>query len=146
MFHIGIDISKFKHDCFIATRAGVKVKAFTFNNTYEGFQTLQEALNALGDRDQIKIGVESTGHYGVNLKSYLSSLGYTYIEFNQQLTSQLSKVTTLRRTKTNKIYAKLIASILSQFDYKTYHTSFYHINELKEPVRVRDSYMESRSH
>lgn len=29
MFHIGIDISKFKHDCFIATETGEKVRAFT---------------------------------------------------------------------------------------------------------------------
>lgn len=145
MFHIGIDISKFKHDCFIATESGVKVKAFTFNNSYEGFTTLQEELKHLGDHNQIKIGFESTGHYGINLKSYLSHLGYTYIEFNPQLTSKFSQATTLRRTKTDKIDAKLIASMLSQFDYKTYHTSFYHINELKELVRARDAYMESRS-
>jgi len=145
MFHIGIDISKFKHDCFIATETGEKVKAFTFNNSYEGFTTLLEELKRLGDHNQIKIGFESTGHYGINLKSYLSNLGYTYIEFNPQLTSQFSKATTLRRTKTDKIDAKLIASMLSQFDYKTYHTSFYHINELKELVRARDAYMASRS-
>ncbi|MCU0104156.1 IS110 family transposase [Acholeplasma vituli] len=123
-FHVGIDISKFKHDYFIATDAGVKISAFTFMNDYEGFQKLKNELSVLGDPKQIKIGFESTGHYGINLKSFLSSLGYTYLEFNPQLKSQFSKATTLRRTKTDKIDAKLIATMLGQFDYKPYIANF----------------------
>ncbi len=145
MFHVGIDISKFKHDCFIARDAGVKISAFTFMNDYEGFQKLKNELSVLGDPKQIKIGFESTGHSGINLKSFLSSLGYTYLEFNPQLTSQFSKATTLRRTKTDKIDAKLIATMLGQFDYKTLHSKFYHKNELKELVRQRDNYLEIKS-
>ena len=53
MFHVGIDISKAKHDCFIATDAGVKVKSFTFKNDLEGFLTLKENLEALGDPNHI---------------------------------------------------------------------------------------------
>ncbi|VEU80035.1 IS110 family RNA-guided transposase [Haploplasma axanthum] len=145
MFHVGIDISKFKHDCFIATNAGDTVLSFTFNNDHEGFQTLKKELVALGDKTQIKIGLESTGHYGINLKSFLSKLGYTYLEFNPQLTNKFSKATSLRKTKTDKIDAKLISSMLGHFDYKTLHTSFYHENDLKELVRLRENYLESRS-
>ena len=145
MFHIGIDISKFKHDCFIATDAGVKVNAFSFENSFEGFQRLMSELSTLRDPNLIKIGFESTGHYGINLKSFLSKLGYTYLEFNPQLTSQFSKATTLRRTKTDKIDAKLIASMLGHFDYETLHTKFYHKNELKELVRQREVFLEMRS-
>jgi len=145
MFHVGIDISKFKHDCFIATNAGDKIGSFTFKNDHEGFQTLKNELESLGEQIQIKIGFESTGHYGINLKSFLSNLGYTYLEFNPQLTNKFSKATSLRRTKTDKIDAKLIASMLSHFDYKSLHTSFYHENDLKELVRLRDNYLESRS-
>ncbi len=145
MFHVGIDISKFKHDCFIATNAGDKIGSFTFNNDHDGFQTLKVELESLGDANQIKIGFESTGHYGINLKSFLSKLGYTYLEFNPQLTSKFSKATSLRKAKTDKIDAKLIASMLGHFDYKSLHTSFYHENDLKELVRLRDKYLESRS-
>jgi|SRR5690554_2927139 len=145
MFHVGIDISKFKHDCFIATNADDKIGSFTFNNDHDGFQTLKVELESLGDANQIKIGFESTGHYGINLKSFLSKLGYTYLEFNPQLTSKFSKATSLRKAKTDKIDAKLIASMLSHFDYKSLHTSFYHENDLKELVRLRDNYLESRS-
>jgi transposase len=145
MFHVGIDISKFKHDCFIATNAGDKIRSFTFTNDHEGFQTLKDELESLGEQSQIKIGFESTGHYGINLKSFLSKLGYTYLEFNPQLTNKFSKATSLRRAKTDKIDAKLIASMLGHFDYKSLHTSFYHENDLKELVRLRDKYLESRS-
>jgi transposase len=106
---------------------------------------LKTELSVLGDHDQIKIGFESTGHYGINLKSFLSKLGYTYLEFNPQLTSQFSKATTLRRTKTDKIDARLIATMLGQFDYKTLHVKFYHKNELKELVRQREAFLGMRS-
>lgn len=145
MFHVENDISKFKHDCFIATDSDVKINAFSFENDYEGFQMLKDQLSSLGSQNQIKIGFESTGHYGINLKSFLSKLGYTYLEFNPQLTSQFSKATTLRRTKTDKIDAKLIATMLGHFDYKTLHVKFYHENELKELVRQRESFLEIRS-
>ena len=145
MFHVGIDISKFKHDCFIATNAGDKIGSFTFKNDHEGFRTLKDELESLGEQSQIKIGFESTGHYGINLKSFLSNLGYTYLEFNPQLTSKFSQATSLRKAKTDKIDAKLIASMLGHFDYKSLHTSFYHENDLKELVRLRDKYLESRS-
>ena len=38
MYLIGIDISKYKHDCFIATEAGEVIKdAFSFDNNLVGF-------------------------------------------------------------------------------------------------------------
>lgn len=90
-YHIGIDISKFKHNCFIATASGVYVKAFIFNNSNEGFKILLSELKSLGEPSQIKVGIESTGHYGVNLKSFLFNEGYTFMEFNPYLTNQFSR-------------------------------------------------------
>jgi len=38
---IGIDISKYKHDCFIATEAGEIIKdSFSFDNDAKGFGQL----------------------------------------------------------------------------------------------------------
>lgn len=145
MYHIGIDISKFKHNCFIATDAGVKVKEFIFNNDFNGFHELLDSLKSLGDPSEIKIGFESTGHYGTNLKSYLSNLGYTYIAFNAYLTHMFSKALSLRKTKTDKVDAKVISSMLGSVDYETLHTKFYHMNDLKELVRQRNVYLGNRS-
>ena len=54
MFHVGIDISKFKHDCFIATNAGDKIGSFEFKNDHDGFQTLKKELESLGEQSQKK--------------------------------------------------------------------------------------------
>src|SRR5690625_6024665 len=110
MFLVGIDISKFKHDCFIATNAGEMIRSFEFKNDHEGFQTLTAELESLGKQNQIKIGFESTGHYGINLKSFLSKLGYTYIAFNHKLTNKISKATSIRKATTDQNTTKSIAS------------------------------------
>jgi transposase len=145
MYLIGIDISKYKHDCFIATEAGVVVKAFSFDNNRLGFDSFLETLKSLDSAQDIRIGLESTGHYGSNLKQFICASGYTYLEFNPYLTHQFSKALTLRKTKTDKVDAKTISSMLGSVDYKTLHTRFYHINELKQLVRYRHAQMMSRS-
>ena len=45
MYFVGIDISKFKHDCFIATETGHVIKdSFSFNNNQEGFNHFLKIL------------------------------------------------------------------------------------------------------
>lgn len=145
MYLIGIDISKYKHDCFIATEAGNQIKAFSFDNNRLGFDLFLETIKALDQSKEIRIGLESTGHYGSNLKQFITASGYTYLEFNPYLTHMFSKALSLRKTKTDKVDAKTISSMLGSVDYKTLHTKFYHINELKQLVRYRHSQMVNRS-
>lgn len=145
MYLIGIDISKYKHDCFIATEAGVPIKAFSFENNRLGFDLFLKDLRFLDQSKEIRIGLESTGHYGSNLKQFITTSGYTYLEFNPYLTHMFSKALSLRKTKTDKVDAKTISSMLGSIDYKTLHTKFYHINELKQLVRYRHVQMMNRS-
>lgn len=145
MYLIGIDISKYKHDCFIATEASIPIKAFSFDNNRLGFDLLLETLKSLDQSQEIRIGLESTGHYGSNLKQFITTSGYTYLEFNPYLTHMFSKALSLRKTKTDKVDAKTISSMLGSIDYKTLHTRFYHINELKQLVRYRHVQMMNRS-
>ena len=45
MYLVGIDISKFKHDCFIQTETGEVIKnSFSFNNSKDGFDYLLSIL------------------------------------------------------------------------------------------------------
>jgi len=145
MYLIGVDISKYKHDCFIATEAALPIKAFRFDNNRLGFDLFLETLKSLDQSQDIRIGLESTGHYGTNLKQFICMSGYTYLEFNPYLTHMFSKALSLRKTKTDKVDAKTISSMLGSVDYKTLHTSFYHINELKKLVRTRHIKMTARS-
>ncbi len=145
MYLVGIDISKYKHNCFIATKSGVPLKEFVFENDSEGFKLFHKVLSELNQDQEIRIGLESTGHYGTNLKQFIVASGYTYLEFNPYLTHQFSKAMSLRRTKTDKVDAKTISNMLGSVDYKTLHTQFYHISELKQLVRDRDDILTNRS-
>ena len=65
MYFVGIDISKFKHDCAIVDELGdVITPSWSFQNDREGFSLLKELLDALDGEK--KIGLEATGHYGQN--------------------------------------------------------------------------------
>lgn len=142
---MGIDVSKYKHNGFIATEGGVRVSEFVFQNNQEGFQAFLKQLLALDPNQEIRIGLESTGHYGINLKQFIVASGYTYLEFNPYRTHQFSQAMSLRRTKTDKVDARVISNLLGIVDYKTLQSSFYHINELKQLVRDRDDIMTNRS-
>ena len=63
LYFVGIDISKFKHDCAIVDEFGdVITPSWSFQNDREGFSLLKELLDALDGEK--KIGLEATGHYG----------------------------------------------------------------------------------
>ncbi len=50
MYYVGIDVSKYKHDCFIVSSDGeVVCDSFSFGNDHDGFQTLLSGLSSLGD-------------------------------------------------------------------------------------------------
>jgi len=83
------------------------------------------------------IGLEATGHYGDNLKSFLTSHGYTFMEVNPFLVKKFSDSKSLRKIKTDKKDAKLIAEFMSTVDYKAYHHQSYHISALKSLTRWR---------
>ena len=59
MYFVGIDISKYKHDCFITNEAGEVIKnTFSFDNTGTGFKQFFDIMSSLGDPKQIKVGFE----------------------------------------------------------------------------------------
>lgn len=80
MYYVGIDIAKYKHDCYTCTSEGVTVlEAFSFDNSNNGFKELQSALDHLDHSQQIKIGLEATGIYGKNLKFFTLPLVMSFM-------------------------------------------------------------------
>ena len=145
-YYVGLDLAKYKHDCFIMDENGEVIRdSFSFNNDLIGFNTLLNALNALDPNQEKRIGLEATGHYGSNLKIFLEGNDYSFMEINPLLISRFLKATTLRRTKTDKIDAKLIALYLMTVDYKVYPLKSYHLRNLKSLCRSRDSLVKERS-
>lgn len=143
MIYIGIDISKYKHDCFICNDTGeVIVENLSFENTKKGFQ---QFLNLLKSYDNVHIGLEATGHYGLNLKLFLEKNNYTFMEFNPLLVKDFKKSLTLRRTKTDKVDAIIICQKLMSVPYKPNPNLFYHKYSIKSLSRLRETLVKQRS-
>lgn len=147
MYYIGIDISKYKHDCFVCTETGEVIEEnLSFTNTNEGFNQLLNLLKSLDNSKQIRIGFEATGHYGMNLKLFLEKNNYSFMEFNPALVKKFIAGQTLRRTKTDKKDAMLITKYLISVDYKPHPIQFYHKYSLKSLTRLREKLVKQRSY
>lgn len=137
MFYIGIDIAKHNHTCFIASETGEVVRsAFEFDNSNLGFTYLIATIRSL-DSDQIKIGFESTGHYAVNLMQFLFKNGFTFTLLNPFLVKRFARSLSVRKTKTDKIDAAIIARFLMAVESKSNTPSSYHIAFLLSLSRHR---------
>jgi hypothetical protein len=147
MYFVGIDISKYKHDCFIATETREVISEhFTFSNDSNGFEKLLNLFNSLNPSYEKRIGLEATGNYGMNLKLFLEKQGFSFMELNPYILKQFIKSQTLRRTKTDKADAIAIAEKLMSVPYKPYPKQFYHTFSLKSLTRLRERLVKQRSY
>ena len=145
MIYIGIDISKYKHDCFICNDTGeVIVENLSFENNKKGFQQFLDLLKPY-DNCNVRIGLEATGHYGLNLKLFLEKNNYTFMEFNPLLVKEFKKSLSLRRTKTDKVDATVICQKLMSVPYKPNSKLFYHKYSIKSLSRLREALVKQRS-
>lgn len=136
MYFVGIDVASKKHDCCIISSDGeLIVDHFIFRNDMDGFNSFLKLLPKR--RKNIKIGLEATGHYSVNLINFLQSNNLNYILYNPLYINQQRKANSLRKTKTDKSDAQFIAYTVFSDDSKPYHKESYHIFELKSLLRHR---------
>ena len=146
MYFIGIDISKYKHDCCIISAADQKVVSkVTIKNNKAGFEELITTFNSLSSPEDIRIGFESTAHYALNLELFLENSLLTFMEVNPVLISEYKKSKTLRRTKTDSVDCESIARWLMTVEYKPHSKGFYHAYSLKSLTRLRDKLIRQRS-
>ena len=145
MIYVGIDISKYKHDCFICSNTGeVIVENLSFENNQKGFQQFADLLKPY-DNSNVHIGLEATGHYGLNLKLFLEKNNYSFMEFNPLLIKEFAKSLSLRKTKTDKVDATIICQKLMSVPYKPNSRLFYHSYSIKSLSRLRETLVKQRS-
>ena len=148
MIYVGIDVAKDKHDCFITNSDGeVLFKAFTISNNLNGFNALYQKIEAvMEDITKVKVGLEATGHYGYNLLGYLIDKGLPTYVINPLHTNLYRKSLSLRQTKTDKVDARTITSMLmSDVNLKSYSETSYHNEELKSLTRYRFDKVKERA-
>ena len=140
MICVGIDVAKDKHDCFILSSEGeVLADVFTIPNNAEGFDRLLQTIHSCTHpTDKIKVGLEATGHYSYNLLGFLLDHGLPTFVINPLHTNLYRKSLSLRKTKTDRVDARTIATMLmSDVDLKSYTDTSYHNEELKSLTRYR---------
>ena len=140
MICVGIDVAKDKHDCFILSSEGeVLADVFTIPNNAEGFGNLLHTIRSCSrPADKIMVGLEATGHYSYNILGFLLDCGLPTYVINPLHTNLYRKSLTLRKTKTDRIDARTIATMLmSDLDLKSYTDTSYHNEELKSLTRYR---------
>ena len=148
MIYVGIDVAKDKHDCFIANSDGeVLFKPFTIQNNLSGFDELYLKIESVTeDISKVKVGLEATGHYSYNLLGYLLDKGLPTYVINPLHTNLYRKSLSLRQTKTDKVDARTIASMLmSDVNLKSYSDKSYHNEELKSLTRYRFGKVKERA-
>ena len=148
MIYIGIDVAKDKYDCFITNSdSEVLFKAFTIFNNLDGFNDLYQKIESvMDDVTKVKVGLEATGHYSYNLLGYLIDKGLPTYVINPLHTNLYRKSLSLRQTKTDKVDARTIASMLmSDVNLKSYSDISYHNEELKSLTRYRFDKVKERA-
>lgn len=149
LIYVGIDVASRKHDCCILNRDGSALfENFTFTNDRNGFETLISNIVSLKSASgslNVKIGLESTGHFSTNLTNFLIGQGFEVTTFNPLHVNLYRKAQTLRKTKTDKSDARFLAAMLFSDDTKPYSPASYHISELKVLTRHRFRLLSIRS-
>ena len=147
MIFVGIDVAKDKHDCFAISSDGeVLFEKLTIKNTLDGFSLLINSIfNFEKDLNKIKVGLEATGHYSNNIVNFLLNKGFSLYLINPLQTNLFRKGQSLRKTKTDKLDAHIIATMLISGNLQPYSKKLYHISELKSLVRHRFRLVKERS-
>ena len=148
MVCVGIDVAKDKHDCCILDSDGtVRADCFTIPNNMDGFKKLLQTIQDCTQKtDKIKVGLEATGHYSYNILGFLLDNGLPTYVINSLHTNLYRKSLSLRKTKTDRVDARTIATmLLSDVDLKSYTDTAYHNEELKSLTRYRFEKVQERA-
>lgn len=138
MYFVGIDIAKKTHQTAIICSDGTLIgKPFKFSNTVDGFNLFLEKLTAVNiDLSQFEIGMEATGHYWLNLYTWLSDKSFRLHVINP-LQSDALRNLYIRKTKTDSVDAKIIADVIRIGQYSETQLADENIIALRDLNRQR---------
>lgn len=140
MIYVGVDVAKYKHQVAIIDDKGeIHEDNLVVVNNKSGFKKLYEILCRIESHteQECQIAMEDTGHYNLPILQFLKQMNYRVYRYNPILIKEFSKVHTLRKTKTDKTDAMVIAKkLMSDFE-KREQLSDRTSAELKELTRYR---------
>ena len=118
---VGIDVSKDKHDCFILNSEGeILSDVFTIPNSLDGFTILlQRIRDCSSSQDNIKVGLEATGHYSYNILGFLLDNGLPTYVLNPLRTNLYRRLTGSMRERLRLCFCPMQASSPTQTQFTT---------------------------
>ena len=144
MIYVGIDVAKTTHYAAVADSDGVVlVEPFAFDNDAPGFAKFISKIASF-PKEQLIIGLESTGIYSENLICFLFDSGYKLAVINPIQTATLRK-TNIRKTKTDKVDTLLIIKSLMVNSYRLYTEQDARSLKLKSLCRFRQNLKKSKA-
>lgn len=146
MQYLGIDIGKRAHEAALLDQDGNHLgKTVRFSNSHKGAEKLLDLINEHGCLpDNTLIGMEATGHYWLSIHTFLKKLGFDIVVFNP-IQSDSFRNFYIRKTKTDKVDAVLIAQVIRMDVPNTSYISSEDTIKLKQLTRFRVSMVDQTS-
>ena len=119
---IGADVGSEKHDIRAFDNRGREFskKAFEFENNEAGFTKAKAWILAIQDErhmERIMVGMEPTGHYWINLASWLMAEGITVVLVNPHHVKKSKELDDNLNRKTDRKDPKVIAGLVHEGRY-----------------------------
>ena len=144
MIFVGIDVASDKHDFFITNELGevYSKRSITIDNSILGFKKLHKSITEFCEAKndyKVRIGLESTGFYHLNIIKYLLDNNFEVMLINPILTNMFKKSKRVHKAKTDNIDSQYICKYLldTKQDFKPYTITSYHTEGLKSLSRER---------
>lgn len=138
MLCVGIDVAKNKHTVAIIDENGeIRKKPFNISNTLEGYNSLVNEMGLLGPKEQIKIGMEATGHYMTCISKFLVNKGYNVHIYNPFLIHRFKESETNNGAKTDKLDSIMIAKYVSMHTFASSPQISYNIEQIRKITRAK---------
>lgn len=146
MIYVGIDVASQKHDYFMINSQGdvYTSRSVSIPNTEQGYKKLHNSIKdfcgATNDF-QVRIGLESTGFYHLNIISFLLEQKLDVMIINPLLINTYKKSKKVHVAKNDNIDSFYICKYLieNEDSYKPYTLKSYHTHALKALSRERFS-------
>lgn len=144
MLYLGIDIGKNNHEAGIVNADGShKGKSLRFANTSEGFDKLLQFITAKNPTgEELRIGMEATGHYWLVLFSFLHKQGFSISVINPIQSDSLRNFN-IRQTKTDAVDCFLVAEVIRFGQYTETHLADEDMVALRNLARFRESMVDT---
>ena len=146
MYYIGIDIAKHNHEVSIIDADGkILSKSISIANSQKGLDTFNNYLSSFNVTSENSIiGMESTGHYWLNLYSSLVNLNFNVFVINPIQTDAFRKMY-IRKTKNDSKDSYIIAQIMRFGEFSSSSISDENIFAIRQLSRYRSSLVDECS-